>query len=56
MLLRYISWTVHTMHIRAFYMARYGTVMPKLQMLTAAYLQPSAITAGWACLTVETLG
>ena len=26
-------------------MARYGTVMPKLQMLSAAYLQPSAITA-----------
>ena len=24
-------------------MARYGTVMPKLQMLSAAYLQPSAI-------------
>ena len=26
-------------------MARYGTVMPVLQMLTAASLQPSAITA-----------
>ena len=57
MLLQYISWTEHTLHIGSLLYGMVCTVLPMLQMLSTAYLHLSALQpvgCGWVAGLSET--